>query len=77
MRTFFRLAFSSAMIVGLGLAHADVVAVVSAKSNVTDLTKDQVSDIFLARPRPFRRVAKRCRSTRPAIRRSATSSTPR
>ncbi len=53
MRTFFRLAVPSAMIFGLGLAHADVVAVVSAKSNVTELTKDQVSDIFLGKTSTF------------------------
>ena len=53
MRTLFRLAFSSAMMIGLGLAHADVVAVVSAKSSITDLTKDQVSDIFLGKTSTF------------------------
>ena len=53
MRTFFRLALPSAMIFGLGLAHADVVAVVSAKSSVTELTKDQVSDIFLGKASTF------------------------
>ena len=53
MRTFFRLVFPGAMIFGLGLAHADVVAVVSAKSSVTELTKDQVSDIFLGKSSTF------------------------
>jgi hypothetical protein len=53
MRTFFRLVFPGAMIFGLGLAHADVVAVVSAKSSVTELTKDQVSDIFLGKTSTF------------------------
>ena len=41
------------MILGLGVAHADVVAVVSAKSSVTELSKDQVSDIFLGKSSTF------------------------
>src|SRR5580658_8343465 len=53
MRTFIRLVFPSAMIFGLGLAHADVVAVVSAKSSITELSKDQVSDIFLGKTSTF------------------------
>jgi len=53
MRTFFRLVLSAAMISGLVVAHADVVAVVSAKSTVTELTKDQVADIFLGKTSTF------------------------
>jgi ABC-type phosphate transport system substrate-binding protein len=37
----------------MSVAHGDVVAVVSAKSSVTELTKDQVSDIFLAKASTF------------------------
>jgi hypothetical protein len=53
MRTVFLLALPSVMILGLGVAHADVVAVVSAKSSVTELSKDQVSDIFLGKSSTF------------------------
>ena len=60
MKTFYRLAMPSAMIFGLGLAHADVVAVVSAKSSVTDLTKDQVSDSFLGKTSTFPKGASAC-----------------
>jgi ABC-type phosphate transport system substrate-binding protein len=53
MKTVFLLALPSVMILGLGVAHADVVAVVSAKSSVTELSKDQVSDIFLGKSSTF------------------------
>lgn len=33
----------------IGLAHADIVVVVNAKSSLTTLSKDQVSDIFLGK----------------------------
>lgn len=36
-----------------GAAHADVVVVVSAKSAVSTLTQDQVSDIFLGKAATF------------------------
>jgi len=38
---------------GAGMAGADVVAVVSAKSPLTALTREQISDIFLGRTSRF------------------------
>lgn len=49
MKTINSLALAAAMILTLGVAHADVVVVVSAKSSASKLTKDQVADIFLGR----------------------------
>jgi ABC-type phosphate transport system substrate-binding protein len=51
-RTIQRIGFASlALILGLStsLARADVVAVVSAKSPITTLTKNQIVDIFLGK----------------------------
>lgn len=44
-----RLALAAAMFLTFGMAHADVVVVVSAKSSASKLTKEQVADIFLGR----------------------------
>lgn len=49
MKTINRLALAAAMILTFGVAQADVVVVVSAKSSASKLTKDQVTDIFLGR----------------------------
>jgi ABC-type phosphate transport system substrate-binding protein len=49
MKTFNRLAIAAAMILSFGVAHADVVVVVSAKSPAAKLSKEQVADIFLGR----------------------------
>lgn len=49
MKSFNRLALAAAMILTFGVAHADVVVVVSAKSSASKLTKEQVADIFLGR----------------------------
>jgi ABC-type phosphate transport system substrate-binding protein len=38
---------------GIGLAHADVVAVVSAKNPNTSLSKNQIADIFLGKTARF------------------------
>jgi ABC-type phosphate transport system substrate-binding protein len=42
-----------ALILGAGMAAAEVVAVVSAKSPVTTMTHNQVVDIFLGKSRRF------------------------
>jgi len=47
MKTFNRLAVAGAMILAVTAAQADVVVVVSAGSPVSQLSKDQVADIFL------------------------------
>ena len=44
-----RLALGAAMLLAFGAAHADVVVVVSAKSSVGKLTKEQVADVFLGK----------------------------
>ena len=49
MKTNHRLAVVAALFLTLGVAHADVVVVVSAKSSAGKLTKEQVADIFLGR----------------------------
>jgi ABC-type phosphate transport system substrate-binding protein len=46
-------AFGLAMSLAAGTVYADVVAVVSAKSTVTTLSKSQVTDIFLGRSSRF------------------------
>ena len=43
------LSIGLALCLTFGMAHADPVAVVSAKSQVTSLSRDQVSDIFLGK----------------------------
>ncbi len=48
-----RLFATLALSMGCGAATADVVAVVSAKSPVTALSKDQATDIFLGRTTQF------------------------
>ena len=53
MKTFNRLAVAVAMILAVAAAHADVVVVVSASSSVTQLSKDQVADIFLGQAASF------------------------
>lgn len=60
---------------GSAVGQADVVAVVSAHSAITSMSKSEVADIFLARP-PDSLMAKRLRlSTKPNLRRCAMSST--
>lgn len=49
MKAINRLAIAAAMILTFGVAQADVVVVVSAKSSASKLTKEQVADIFLGR----------------------------
>ncbi len=49
MKSLNRLALAAAMILAFGVAQADVVVVVSAKSSASKLTKEQVADIFLGR----------------------------
>lgn len=49
MKSFNRLALVAAMMLTFGVAQADVVVVVSAKSSASKLTKEQVADIFLGR----------------------------
>ncbi len=49
MKRINRLAIAAAMILTFGVAQADVVVVVSAKSSASKLTKEQVADIFLGR----------------------------
>jgi len=44
-----RLAVAATLLLAFGVARADVVVVVSAKSSASKLTKDQVADIFLGR----------------------------
>jgi ABC-type phosphate transport system substrate-binding protein len=56
MRIVYRLGWlvaALALSMGCGAATADVVAVVSAKSPVTALSKDQATDIFLGRTTQF------------------------
>lgn len=47
MKTFNQLPLAVVLMLAAGAARADVVVVVSAKSTVAQLTKDQVADIFL------------------------------
>lgn len=47
MKTFNQLPLAVVLMLAAGAARADVVVVVSAKSAVAQLTKDQVADIFL------------------------------
>lgn len=49
MKNINRLAVAAAMLLTVGAARADVVVVVSAKSPVSKLTKDQVADVFLGK----------------------------
>lgn len=49
MKNINRLALAAAMLLTVGAARADVVVVVSAKSPVSKLTKDQVADVFLGK----------------------------
>lgn len=49
MNEFNRIVLAGAMLLAAAVASADVVVVVSAKSSVGSLTKDQVSDIFLGK----------------------------
>lgn len=49
MKTFNRIALVGAMFLAATVASADVVVVVSAKSSVSSLTKDQVADIFMGK----------------------------
>lgn len=49
MNTYNRVVLAGAMLLAAAVASADVVVVVSAKSSVSSLTKDQVSDIFLGK----------------------------
>ena len=49
MKAINRLAIAAAMMLTFGVAQADVVVVVSAKSSASKLTKEQVADIFLGR----------------------------
>ena len=49
MKTINRLAIAAAMIMSFGVANADVVVVVSAKSSASKMTKEQVADIFMGR----------------------------
>ena len=49
MKTIHRLVLAAALALTFGVAHADVVVVVSAKSSASKLTKEQVADIFLGR----------------------------
>jgi len=49
MKRINRLAIAAAMMLTFGVAQADVVVVVSAKSSASKLTKEQVADIFLGR----------------------------
>jgi ABC-type phosphate transport system substrate-binding protein len=49
MKTMHRLALAAALFLTIGVANADVVVVVSAKSPAAKLTKEQVADIFLGR----------------------------
>ena len=44
-----RLAVAAAMLMAVSAARADIVVVVSAKSSVGKLTKDQVADVFLGK----------------------------
>lgn len=53
MKTFNRLAVAGAMILAVAVARADMVVVVSASSAVKQLTKDQVSGIFLGEATDF------------------------
>ena len=46
-------ALGLALLVASGIVHADVVAVVSAKSPVTALSKTQVADLFLGKALRF------------------------
>jgi len=49
MKNINRLAVAVAMLLTVGAARADIVVVVSAKSSVAKLTKDQVADVFLGK----------------------------
>lgn len=49
MKHITRLAIAATMLLTFGMAHADVVVVVGAKSSASKLTKEQVADIFLGR----------------------------
>jgi len=49
MKTIYRLVLAATLALSFGVAHADVVVVVSAKSPASKLTKEQVADIFLGR----------------------------
>lgn len=49
MNTSYRVALAAAMVLTTGLAHAELVVVVSAKSTVARLNRDQVADIFLGK----------------------------
>jgi ABC-type phosphate transport system substrate-binding protein len=46
----------SVLIVGAGMAHADVVVVVSAKSTTTTMTPDEISQIYLGKSKSMKPV---------------------
>jgi ABC-type phosphate transport system substrate-binding protein len=53
MKNLNKLTILGLLFLAVGTAHADVVAVVGAKSAVGALTKDQVADIFLGKTGTF------------------------
>jgi len=46
----------SVLVVGAGMAHADVVVVVSSKSTTTTLTADEISQIYLGKSKSMKPV---------------------
>ena len=53
MKNLKKITVRGALLLAVGTAHADVVAVVGAKSPAGALTKDQVADIFLGKTGTF------------------------
>jgi hypothetical protein len=77
--TFIRRVVVGALGLALGLAAysamADVVTVVSSKSPITTLSKNQVADIFFGREVDFPMAHRRCPSIKRKAQSSASSST--
>ena len=53
MKELIKIVMSMLIVFGVGVVRADVVVIVSAKSPITALTKDQVSDLFLGKVATF------------------------